>query len=141
MSAESSLWSSRACLRVLSIWVGAHREHRGAAPAGNVPEGMREKRFAHAHWTYDGDMGVGVEEAQSRELVEQRRIEGDLGGGIPRSSRIVGSKRAFWPRSVTARLSRRATSSLSTGSRRSCWHFLLSGQRELLLLSRFLVGA
>ena len=68
------------CLQHL---IGADREHRRTAPAGDVSEGVGEKRFADADGPDDGDMGVGVEEAQRGELVQECTIEGDLRGRVP----------------------------------------------------------
>ena len=55
-----------------------------AAAAGDVAEGVGEEGLADADGADDGDVGVGLEEAQRDELVEQRAVEGDLGGRIPR---------------------------------------------------------
>jgi hypothetical protein len=49
-----------------------------------VAEGVREKRFADADRADDRDVGVGVEEAQGGELIEQRAVKRHLGGRIPR---------------------------------------------------------
>ena len=70
-------------LQRLQHLVGADGEDGGAAPAGDVAEGMREKGLADADGADDGDVRVGVEEAQRGELVEERAIEGDLRGGVP----------------------------------------------------------
>ena len=107
-------------LQRLEHLVGADGEHGGAAPAGDVAEGMREKGLADADGADDGDVGVRVEEAQRGELVEERAIEGDLRGAVPgvQAHRRDPSGLSA-TRSVTARLSRRVTSSLRTCSRRS----------------------
>ena len=102
------------------------REDGGAAAAGDVAECVREKRFADADGADDRHVRVRIEEAQGGEFVEERPIERDLRGGIPRLECMVGSRRAFSTRRVTASVSRRATSSLRTCSSRSwcgsfCW--------------------
>ncbi len=48
-----------------------------------MPEGVGEKGFAHAARPDDRDMRVAVEKAQRRELIEERLVEGHLGGRIP----------------------------------------------------------
>lgn len=63
--------------------VGADGEDGGAASAGDVAERMGEKRFADADGADDRDVRVCIEEAERRELVEQRPVEGDLRGGVP----------------------------------------------------------
>jgi hypothetical protein len=73
----------------------AHGDDAGAAPAGDVAECMREKRLADVHRPDNRDVGVRVEEAERRELIEQRAVEGDLRGVVQASRRRVGSKRAF----------------------------------------------
>jgi len=63
--------------------VGADGTHGGATPAGDVAEGMGEKRLADPDRADQGDMGVRVEEAQRGELIEEGAIEGDLRGRVP----------------------------------------------------------
>jgi len=64
--------------------VRSHGQDRGASPARDVAEGMREKGLPHADGPDDGDVGMGVEKTQRRELVEEGAIEGHLRGGVPR---------------------------------------------------------
>ena len=51
-------------LQRLEHLVGADGEDGGAAPAGDVAEGMREKGFADADGADDRDVRVGIEKAQ-----------------------------------------------------------------------------
>jgi len=39
-----------------------------------VAEGMSEEGFTDASWADDGDMGAGLEEAQTDELVERSAV-------------------------------------------------------------------
>jgi len=48
-----------------------------------VAEGLGETGFADADGTDDGDVRMGVEEAQRRELIEEGAVEGDFRGAIP----------------------------------------------------------
>ena len=70
-------------LQGLQHVVGADRQHAAAAPTGDVPEGVREKRFADADRTDDRNVRMRLEKPQRRELIEQRAIEGHLRGRIP----------------------------------------------------------
>src|SRR5439155_4136139 len=54
-----------------------------AAAAGDVTESLGEEGLADADGADDRDVGVGFEEAQRDQLVEERLVEGHLGGGIP----------------------------------------------------------
>ena len=49
-----------------------------------MAEGVGEEGLADADGADDRDVGVGLEEAERRELVEQGAIEGHLRGGVPR---------------------------------------------------------
>jgi hypothetical protein len=68
-------------LEGLAHLIGADREDGGAAPARDVAEGVSEKGLADADGPDDRDVGMRVEEAQGRELIEEGAIEGDLGAG------------------------------------------------------------
>ena len=70
-------------LEGLEHLVGTQREHRGAAAAGDVTEGVGEEGLADPDRADDRDMGVGVEEAERDQLVPERLVVADLGGGIP----------------------------------------------------------
>ena len=48
-----------------------------------MAKGVGEEGLADAHGPDDGDVGVRVQEAQRRELVKERAIEGHLRGGVP----------------------------------------------------------
>ena len=50
---------------------------------------MSEEGFTDASWADDGDMGAGLEEAQTDELVEQSAVVGYLGRGIPTLELLV----------------------------------------------------
>ncbi len=62
-------------LERLEHLVGADREDGRAAPAGDVTERVREEGLADADGADDGDVGMGFEEPQRHELVEERPIE------------------------------------------------------------------
>ena len=95
-------------LERLEHLIGADGEHGGAAPAGDVAERMGEKGLADADGADDGDVRVGVEEAQRRELVEERAIEGDLRGRVPRVEVHGGIQAGFLDAQRHARGSRAA---------------------------------
>src|SRR2546427_4054814 len=63
--------------------IGPDGEDRGAAPARDVTERMGEKRLADADRADNRDVGVAVEKAEGRQLVEERPIEGHLRRGVP----------------------------------------------------------
>ena len=71
-------------LQGLQHVVSADREDAATAPTRDVSERMGEKGFADTDRTDDGDVRMGVEKTQHRELIQQRTIEGDLRGWIPR---------------------------------------------------------
>ena len=109
-------------LERLEHLVGAHGEDASAAAAGDVAERVGEEGLADPDGADDGDVGVGVEEAQRDELVEQRPVEGDLGGRVPGFELHGGIEVGASGRAaVTAWLSRREASSLRTSSRKSWW--------------------
>ena len=60
-----------------------------------MSKSLREKGLAHANGADDGDVLVGIEEAQGHEFVEERTVEGDLGGVIPRFKTHRGIEPGF----------------------------------------------
>jgi hypothetical protein len=48
-----------------------------------VAEGVGEEGLPHADGPDDGDVVVGLQEAERGELIQQCAVEGDLRGGIP----------------------------------------------------------
>ena len=94
---ESDSEASRICLRDRATrgadgGSGADGRHRAASPESAAVRGVRSGgpgvRPAGAaplrvRPAVGPDIGVGVEEAQRGELVEERAIEGDLRGAVP----------------------------------------------------------
>ena len=70
-------------LEGLEHLVGGDGEDGVAAAAGEPAEGVGEEGLADADGADDGDVGVGVEEAQRDELVPERAVVGDLGRRVP----------------------------------------------------------
>jgi len=63
--------------------IRAEGEDGVAAAARDVAEGVGQEGLADADGADEGDMVMRLEEAKGDELVEQRAIEGDRGGGVP----------------------------------------------------------
>ena len=71
-------------MRVLEHVVGAEREHRVAAAASDVAEGVSEKCLSDSDGPDDGEVMMRLEEAKRDELVEQRLVERHFAGLVPR---------------------------------------------------------
>jgi hypothetical protein len=82
-------------LEGLEHLVGANGEDGLAAAAGGVTDGVSEEGLADADGADDGDVVVGLEEAQGKELAEELSVEGDLGGLVPALDLLCGIELSF----------------------------------------------
>jgi hypothetical protein len=82
-SSASWLWVRRACFSVFEHAVGADGQHRMPPAAGDVAQGVGEKRLADPDGADDGDVVMALQEAERGELVEEGAIEGHLRRRVP----------------------------------------------------------
>ena len=101
--------------------VGALEVHADAPAAGDVAEGGGDERLADADRPEDEDVAGLVDEAQRDELGPHGPVVGDLGGVVPGSSTMAGSRWAARARAPAESASRRLTSSQSSCSKNSAW--------------------